>query len=183
MIIARIVARRWGSMIMTTNTAIEFLTALIELHKDHPHLLTAGDVEAIQAGIKAIKDLEIVERRLKHLLQSDFIRSFDEVNVSTKQYKRDISEAKQKKILYMCDRKKCGPNHDCFECNHTADVTHAVNFKRDILNDLYVENENVSHWILTMAVNGHGVYQCKKCRQGGRKFFKFCPNCGSKMIT
>ena len=128
---------------MTTNTAIEFLTALMELHKDHPHLVTKGDVEALQTGIKAIEHHEIIERRLKHLLQSDFIRSFDEVNVSTKEYKRDISEAKQKKILYICDRKKCGPNHDCFECNHTADVKHAVNFKRYILNDLYVENENV----------------------------------------
>ena len=48
---------------MTTNTAIEFLTALMELHKDHPHLVTKGDVEALQTGIKAIKDLENMKRK------------------------------------------------------------------------------------------------------------------------
>ena len=38
-------------------------------------------------------NVHILERRLKHLLQSDFIRSFDEVDARTKEYKRDIREA------------------------------------------------------------------------------------------
>lgn len=38
-------------------------------------------------------DIDRLERRLKHLLQSDFIKSFDEVDVYTKEYKRDIREA------------------------------------------------------------------------------------------
>lgn len=37
-----------------------------------------------------------LERRLKHLLQSEFIRSFDEVDIYTKEYKRDIREADYK---------------------------------------------------------------------------------------
>ncbi len=41
-------------------------------------------------------DIDRLERRLKHLLQSDFIRSFDEVDVYTKEYKRDIREADDK---------------------------------------------------------------------------------------
>lgn len=41
-------------------------------------------------------DIDRLERRLKHLLQSDFIRSFDEVDVYTKEYKRDIREADYK---------------------------------------------------------------------------------------
>ena len=31
-------------------------------------------------------------------------------------------------ICYLCDRKKCGENHNCYECNHTTDIRHAVNF-------------------------------------------------------
>ena len=36
-----------------------------------------------------------LEKRLKHLWESDFIASFDEVDVNTKEYKRDIKEADQ----------------------------------------------------------------------------------------
>ena len=34
-----------------------------------------------------------LEKRLKHLLLSDYIRSFDEINPNTKEYVRDIREA------------------------------------------------------------------------------------------
>lgn len=36
---------------------------------------------------------ELLVRRLKHLLESDYIRSFDEVKPGTGEYKRDIREA------------------------------------------------------------------------------------------
>lgn len=31
-------------------------------------------------------------------------------------------------IFYLCDREKCGENHNCYLCNHTTDIRHAVNF-------------------------------------------------------
>ena len=36
---------------------------------------------------------ELLVRRLEHLLESDYIRSFDEVKLGTGEYKRDIREA------------------------------------------------------------------------------------------
>lgn len=77
-----------------------------------------------------LEHAEYLERRLKHLLQSDFIRSFDEVNPYTKEYKRDIKDA-DIKTVYLCDGKKCGENHDCMECKHTSDIKHAKNFEYD----------------------------------------------------
>lgn len=37
------------------------------------------------------KNYEVVEQRLKHLLQSDFIRRFDEKYIDTGEYVRDIN--------------------------------------------------------------------------------------------
>lgn len=39
---------------------------------------------------------DLLVRRLEHLLESDYIRSFDEVNIMTGRYKRDIREADAK---------------------------------------------------------------------------------------
>lgn len=38
-------------------------------------------------------EIESLEKRLRHLLQSDFIRSFDELVTGKGNYKRDIKEA------------------------------------------------------------------------------------------
>lgn len=43
--------------------------------------------------------VEVLERRLRHLLQSNFIASFDEYDPKTKSYKRDIKEADTKNEL------------------------------------------------------------------------------------
>lgn len=88
-----------------------------------------------------------MERRLKHLLKSDFISSFDQKKPSTGEYARDIAEAdklalapvkQEPKIFYLCDRKKCegcGP-----DCEHTSDVCHAANFRR------FAVNNDISFW-------------------------------------
>lgn len=47
--------------------------------------------------------LEVVERRLRHLLQSKFIRSFDEKDRKGN-YKRDIKEADEKRPLDLRTR-------------------------------------------------------------------------------
>lgn len=31
-------------------------------------------------------------------------------------------------IYYLCDHKRCGENFNCYSCNHTTDIRHAVNF-------------------------------------------------------
>lgn len=33
-------------------------------------------------------------------------------------------------IVYLCDGKACGDNHECIECKHTGDISHAVNFEK-----------------------------------------------------
>jgi len=78
---------------------------------------------------------DVLESRLKHLLQSDFIRSFDAINYKTGKYKRDITEADKitgtdPKIFYLCDGEKC-KNCSSDICKHTGDMTHAKNFQYD----------------------------------------------------
>ncbi len=48
----------------------------------------------------------------------------------------------EKKIYFLCDGKKCGENHGCGRCRHTADITHAVNFKINVKH--YFELESTS---------------------------------------
>ena len=43
------------------------------------------------------------------------------------------------KILYICDRKRCGENFDCHECRMTSDVRHAANFGCLSDDGVYVE--------------------------------------------
>ena len=73
----------------------------------------------------------VVERRLKHLLQSKYISQFDKVNPETHEYERDIKEAnapeKTQPVLYICDRRKCDVCHG--NCKLTADFRHAENFE------------------------------------------------------
>lgn len=38
-----------------------------------------------------------------------------------------MGDERKVEILYICDRKKCENCNSC--CNHTSDITHAVNFK------------------------------------------------------
>ena len=52
---------------MTTDKAIEFLTALIEWHKIDPLSVTKGDVEALQAGIKALENEPKRGKWIKHI--------------------------------------------------------------------------------------------------------------------
>lgn len=55
---------------------------------------------------------ELLVRRLEHLLESDYIRSFDEVKLGTGEYKRDIREAGR---VLMVDSE---PVVRCGECKH-----------------------------------------------------------------
>ena len=84
--------------------------------------------------LKELKELhlenEVILRRLKHLLESDFISQFDQVDPNTKEYVRDIKEADWK-VAYLCDQEKscnvkCSKDH---HCKRTCDISHAKNFR------------------------------------------------------
>lgn len=80
-----------------------------------------------------------LEKRLKHLLQSNFIASFDRVNVNTKEYIRDIRDADDitlSTIIFECDRTKCP---DCSpHCHQTRNIKYAKNFK-EVFPNVYEE--------------------------------------------
>lgn len=100
---------------------------------------TLAPDEVFNKAIKALEHNYILERRLKHLLQSEFIRSFDEVDARTKEYKRDIREA-----------------------------------------DLDVQTTTISY-----IAGPNGIYTgCSNCNAHIKPnpHFKFCPECGRKII-
>lgn len=135
-------------------------------------------------------DIDQLERRLKHLLKSNFIRSFDEVNPITKEYKRDIREA-DAKILYLCDGEKCGPDHNCLDCHHTKDINHARNFKRDYAGTFWEKYEEVcvSNIAPKVIKNNQAPTQplnwirknnrlvCPVCKAETEKYTNFCSVC------
>lgn len=75
-------------------------------------------------------------QRLRHLLESDFIRSFDEWNIQKGEYTRDIADA-DAAVLYLCDlNRKCKKSGLCCDprdgCFRTYDIANARNFKKDV---------------------------------------------------
>lgn len=112
----------------------------------------------------------------------------DLINQDTGEYKRDITEA-DRKIFYLCDGKKCGENHDCKECKHTSDVTHALNFKYDGFGG-YLEQPKKGKWIkINPEKRGYAdTYRCSNCLANVQLSYwnkeckyDFCPNCGADM--
>lgn len=90
--------------------------------------------EQLLGWLKELKGLrlenEVILRRLKHLLESDYISQFDQVNPNTQEYIRDIREA-DRKVMYLCDQEKPCKEH-CEKdhlCKRTSDISHAKNFR------------------------------------------------------
>lgn len=73
---------------------------------------------------------EVILRRLKHLLESDYISQFDRVDPHTKEYIHDIREA-DRKVMYLCDKEKPCKEHceKYHHCKRTSDISHAKNFR------------------------------------------------------
>ena len=73
---------------------------------------------------------EVILRRLNHLLESNYISQFDQVDPNTQEYIRDIREA-DRRVVYLCDKEKPCKKH-CEKdhlCKRTSDISHAKNFK------------------------------------------------------
>lgn len=55
-------------------------------------------------------------------------------------------------IVFLCDGKACGEDHDCMECRHTLDICHAKNFHyNDVLFDknYYLEEDTNTEQYIT----------------------------------
>lgn len=91
-------------------------------------------------------------------------------------------------ILYLCDHKKCGDNFNCYECNHTSDIRHAINFDlMEFPRSFFVERKRTQgEWMK------QGIYfECPICHCGCMHTIvdkivygklNFCPNCGARMV-
>lgn len=60
-------------------------------------LLEDGDL-GVEVDAVPREEHELLVRRLEHLLNSDYIRSFDEKDIKTGKYKRDIRDADRERV-------------------------------------------------------------------------------------
>ena len=99
----------------------------------------ASIIDAPAADVVSRRKYETLERRFKHLLQSDFISSFDEVD-KNHVYKRDIKEADQIAAVFQ---KKGKLNHAIiwymdFDVNGKRRQAE-FDFKHFVRGDQYIE--------------------------------------------
>ena len=117
----------------------------------------APTIKEYAAWLKELKELrlenEVILRRLKHLLESDFISQFDQVDPNTKEYIRNIKEA-DLKVMNLCKQNKscnvhCKSKKDHY-CKRTSDISHAKNFR-------LVSNGNGKYPIIYEEVDEHVI--------------------------
>lgn len=94
-----------------------------------------------------------------------------------------IKNAPTVDVCYLCDRNKCGENHNCYECNHTTDIRHAVNFDLvDFPRSIFFERARPQgKWIFKH--NSSDIW-CSVCDENFDEIpqkFNYCPNCGAQM--
>jgi hypothetical protein len=111
-------------------------------------------------------------RRFRHLIQSDFIRSFDEWDINKGDYVRDISEA-DKRIMFLCDLKnKCHKSMTCAKvegCLHTADIAHARHFKKDISGNYWEARGVCPFGDAKETCADYRINKCDLCRFANNK--------------
>lgn len=116
----------------------EAIDHLEEMLADENHEWPCDDCreehEQLLGWLKELKGLrlenEVILRRLRHLLESDYISQFDRVDPHTKEYIHDIREA-DRSVVYLCDKEKPCKVH-CekdYHCKRTTDISHAKNFR------------------------------------------------------
>lgn len=105
-------------------------------------------------------------------------------------YKGEFNERERDRLLraldheidvtYICDRKKCP---ECSKlCNHTTDISHAVNFEPVSFND----EKTVTNYEEKMPKTGHwedcsNGWMCSNCYKDVSHESDFCPHCGADM--
>lgn len=134
---------------------------------------------------------------IQHLWQSDFIRSFAEIDPGTGKYKRDITDA-DIKIFYLCDGEKC---ENCTQgktvdlCGHTTDVRHAKNFKYDGFAGFWEQSaalldrdtpkkcEDIQTPVVTWGIcpTCHGLPELLGKQQRVFISQNYCSNCGQRI--
>jgi hypothetical protein len=142
------------------NEAIKWIEEKID-DKDYewPSEECRQDHEQLLGWLQELKGLrlenEVILRRLKHLLESDYISQFDQVDPNTKEYIRNIKEA-DRRVMYLCDQEKpckesCKKDH---HCKRTSDISHAKNFKL-VPNGMYpiIYEEVDEHCIASFLFN------------------------------
>lgn len=114
--------------------------------------------EQLLGWLKELKGLrlenEVILRRLRHLLESDYISQFDRVNPQTQEYIHDIRTAGSR-VMYLCDQEKpckihCEKDH---HCKRTSDISHAKNFRRVPNVDPITYEEVDEHCIANITID------------------------------
>lgn len=115
-------------------------------------------------------------------------------------------------IYYLCDHKRCGENFNCYSCNHTTDIRHAVNFDLvefprsafferarpldntpEVPSNMTLIPTAVLDELTSITSGGLGRWKvdgaliaCDSCGQiliKASKLYKYCPNCGALMVN
>lgn len=100
-------------------------------------------------------------------------------------------------IYYLCDHKRCGENFNCYACNHTTDIKHAVNFELvEFPRSAFFERARPhGKWNEILEPFGWDDIKSAQCSACGESYpyptdcgfddivemFKYCPECGAKM--
>lgn len=151
---------------MRLEEAIDHLEEMLaDEHHEWPCDECREEHEQLLGWLKELNGLrlenEVILRRLRHLLDSDYISSFDRVYPSTQEYIRDIREA-DRSVVYLCDKEKpckihCEKDH---HCKHTSDITHAKNFHRvEEVTDREVYEENDEHCIANLSIDEEKLHE------------------------
>jgi hypothetical protein len=128
--------------------------------------------KALREDLRRFFPTDVLEEIEPKTLFAQILRDID--NAPTVEERID-----PKDICYICDRKKCGENHNCYECNHTTDIRHAVNFDLvDVPRSIFFERARpYGKWL-----EDSGNIACSQCHTIWLyRRTDFCPNCGAEM--
>lgn len=91
-------------------------------------LLEDVDLSGVEVDAVPREEHELLVRRLEHLLNSDYIRSFDEKDIETGKYKRDIRDADRERVYAEWrEAATFGSHHVCQErgvvCSYCCELS------------------------------------------------------------
>lgn len=93
--------------------------------KNKPHKTTMAD--RLKAALRALRG--------KPAMSVQFGIGIDVKHCSECEYKQE----RERKVVYLCDRKRCNNCTDDWWCEHTTDIRHAKNFMYVDSADAYME--------------------------------------------